>query len=444
MSAVVIGGGISGLLSAWSLTEAGHEVVLLERDRLGGMVRSADLGGFTADVGAEAFSVLRPEAALLMQRLGIETTTPRRSDARLSLDDVTTRLPARTLLGIPAEVQADDVRAILDESAIARALEDLTTPLPDSLPHSLGALVRLRMGDAVVTRLVDPVVRGVHATRADDIDADVVVPGLRDAVRASGSLTAAVIGILGARTGSAGSAVRSIEGGMTRLIDRLTEVCGCQILEGIDVQSVRRVDDRWEIRSEGFAWAADQVVMATPGPLTAALLGDAELGAHLNRIPLGDVIVVALRVRSQQLDTEPLGSGALIARTDVRAKGLTHASAKWQWIRDALPSGEHLVRLSYGRDGEDPRELLGADPAATAVADLAVLTGAGDVELVAAHVQPWPHSLTRPLPGHAEWSFRLSELLAARPGLHVVGPGVSGNGIAGAYAAVERCATLWA
>lgn len=444
MSAIVVGGGVSGLLAAWSLTEAGHECIVLERDRLGGMVRSADIGGFTADVGAEAFSVLRPEAAALMERLGLQTVAPRRSDARLSLDDVISPLPARTLLGIPADPRADDVRAILDDAAVTRALDDLSTPVSDPLPASLGELVRARMGSAVVARLVDPVVRGVHATRADDVDVDVVAPGLRAAVHAHGSLSAAVTEVLGGRSGSAGSAVRSIEGGMSRLVQRLIEVCGCQLAESVDVTSVRHIDGRWQVHAEEFAWSADTVVMATPGPVTARLLGDAELGEHLQRIPLGDVVVVALRVRSSQLDADPVGSGALIARSDVSAKGLTHASAKWQWIRDTLPAGEHLVRLSYGRDGDDPWSLVGADPVATALADLSTVAGVDDLELLDAQVQPWPHSLTRPLPGHAEWSLRLGSLLTARPGLHIVGPGVSGNGIAGAYAAVERCARLWA
>ena len=40
----------------------------------------------------------------------------------------------------------------------------------------------------------------------------------------------------------------------------------------------------------------------------------------------------------------------------VRAKALTHATAKWPWlarrVRDAAGPGWHVVRLSYGRIGD--------------------------------------------------------------------------------------------
>jgi protoporphyrinogen oxidase len=77
------------------------------------------------------------------------------------------------------------------------------------------------------------------------------------------------------------------------------------------------------------------------------------------------------------------------------------------------------------------------------VADLIAITGARDVELLASQVQPWPRSLSHPSPEHAQWRDRLTQLLERAPGLHVVGPGISGNGIAGAVASVARMISRW-
>ncbi len=446
MTVVVVGGGISGLLCAWELSAQGQHVCVIEADRVGGSVRSANLGEFIADVGAEAYSIVRPEAAMLMTRLGLESVAPRRSDARLVLADVTAPIPGASVLGIPSDPAATDVSAFLSAAEVARALEDTDDPLPQSLPTSLGELVRMRMGSAVVERLVDPVVRGVHAVRADDIDVDTVVPGLRAAMHRTGSLAAGVRTLLEQRsgaTGVAGSAVRSVSGGMTRVVDVLAEKCGAEIVAKTAALSVVQVPDGWAVTTDYGTYPADQVVLALPCTTAATLLEDAELARHLNQVRLGDVVVVALKVRSQALCLEPVGSGALVDRGDVRAKGLTQASAKWDWIRAALPEDEHIVRLSYGRDGEEPWHLLGHDPVATAMADLIAITGASDVELLASEVQPWPQSLSHPSPEHAQWRERLTELVKRAPGLHFVGPGISGNGIAGAVASVTDVISRW-
>ena len=39
----------------------------------------------------------------------------------------------------------------------------------------------------------------------------------------------------------------------------------------------------------------------------------------------------------------------------IRAKALTHATAKWDWLAAAAGPGSHVLRLSYGRrDGSAP------------------------------------------------------------------------------------------
>lgn len=68
---IVVGAGVAGLTTARWLADAGHEVVVLEaRDRVGGRVFGADLGGVRVDMGAAwligADPTLNPVAAWLV------------------------------------------------------------------------------------------------------------------------------------------------------------------------------------------------------------------------------------------------------------------------------------------------------------------------------------------------------------------------------------------
>ena len=72
----VVGGGISGLAAAYrlrTLLGPAAEIVLLEGSRrLGGALRTVELGGLALDVGAEAFLMRRPEAVGLVDELGLQ------------------------------------------------------------------------------------------------------------------------------------------------------------------------------------------------------------------------------------------------------------------------------------------------------------------------------------------------------------------------------------
>jgi oxygen-dependent protoporphyrinogen oxidase len=154
----------------------------------------------------------------------------------------------------------------------------------------------------------------------------------------------------------------------------------------------------------------------------------------LRSVRLGDVAVVALLVDLPVLDDDPLGSGVLVApgHPSVRAKALTHASAKWDWVRERIGPPRHVVRLSYGRDGT-LAEQVDALPA-NAAADLAALLGRESVAVERSAVARWPRTLVRPMPGHRATAAAIVDAATAAPNLAVVGAGLGGNSLAGTIA----------
>ncbi|MDD2582444.1 MAG: protoporphyrinogen oxidase, partial [Desulfuromonadaceae bacterium] len=84
---VIIGGGISGLATAWLLRDkaraAGKElgITLLEKEeRPGGKIRSIKADGYTCEWGPNGFLDSKPQTLDLCRALGVENSLHRSSD----------------------------------------------------------------------------------------------------------------------------------------------------------------------------------------------------------------------------------------------------------------------------------------------------------------------------------------------------------------------------
>ena len=86
MDALIIGGGIAGLIAARHLTEAGLRVTLLEaRDRLGGRIYTHATGDFPVELGAE-FVHGRPEEILALAAEGAVPIVPVQGNFRRKIN----------------------------------------------------------------------------------------------------------------------------------------------------------------------------------------------------------------------------------------------------------------------------------------------------------------------------------------------------------------------
>ncbi|MDY0910925.1 protoporphyrinogen/coproporphyrinogen oxidase [Microbacterium sp. CFBP9034] len=390
----VVGGGIAGLVVARRLAASGAGVVLVEAsDRLGGTVARHEVAGIALDAGAESFAVRGGIVAALLAELGLDgdIVEPRPGPAWLQpAAGPAVPLPATALLGIPADPLAADVVRVVGAEAAQRAiaLDALpVSPLPDDA--RLGALVRERFGAEVLDRLVAPVVHGVHSQHPDDVPVARAHPGLAAAYVDGGSLAGAVSRLRAAAP--PGSAVAGLRGGVHRLVPALADDLARR---GVDVRLGARVDD----------------VSTLPGAVVIAAPGLASPSQPGRRIDL-----ITLVVEQDELDAAPRGSGLLVAQgAPVAARALTHATAKWEWLRE-VAGGRHVLRLSY--------DDVPADPVETARRDAEVLLGVALPVVVDAAQVTWNR------PAAASVTDR-----------SVVGETVAGSGLAGIIAQAERAA----
>ena len=453
---VVVGGGVAGLVAGLECARLGLGVIVLEQaERPGGCVGRIDLDGLALDSGAESFATRNGSVAELLGRLGLEDriVPPNRDGAWLVWGDRGGRraapLPRTGVLGIPANPLGDDVRAVIGWRGAWRAWLDRITPiLKIGRAERLGPLVRQRMGAAVLDRLVTPISAGVYSTNPDDLDVDVVAPGLNEAMTRAGSLSGGVGRLVEARR--AGSAVLGLAGGMHTLVDALLDELarvGAEVRTGARVTGLERrpprpsdadaVTSAWSATGETVVVDARFAILATPAHVSRGLLAGLVPEAALAEDwpDAASVELVTLVLDAPDLDVAPRGTGVLVAADapGVTAKALTHSTAKWSWLAEAA-TGRHVVRLSYGRAGA-ASPLTGLDDDAVtdlAVRDASALLGVAldRSQVRAAGRSAWRDALSQAAVGQAARVRALEDALEDRSGLALAGSWVAGTGLA--------------
>ncbi|MCC3281036.1 MULTISPECIES: protoporphyrinogen oxidase [Arthrobacter] len=450
--AVVVGGGISGLIAARDLAREGLEVTVLEAaEAFGGCVGTHRVAGLNLDSGAESYASRSGAVPALIGELGLaeDIVQPDPAGAWLQLGgpdlaQAAQRMPQSGLLGIPADPRAEEIAKAIGRVGVARASLDRVLPMAPLLRKekvSLGEVVRSRMGEPVLKRLVSPVVGGVYSADPDVLDVDSVAPGLRKAMAEHGSLSAAVGAMR--KAAPAGSTVASLKGGMGTLTQALCADLrqrGATLLAGTPVTGIERTADGFRVAA-GDLLEADAVVVAADGPTAVDLLAPSVPGlSDFRPGPGPGVALVTLVVDRPELDAKPRGTGVLVAldAVDVQAKALTHATAKWQWLADSTGPGTHVLRLSYGR-GLGPGQSADTtalrpdeDLFAAALADASALLQVPleETDVIGWDVVRWVGALPSASVGHAERVMAVRAAVAEVHGLEVVGAWLAGTGLA--------------
>lgn len=445
---VIVGGGVSGLVTAYRLRQllgpSASLTVLEQAPRLGGKLRTVDLDDVPTDVGAEAFVVRNPSALKLVEELGLSVVHPTTASATIRAGGSTVGLPRRTFLGVPTG--PDAVRDVLSADAVAQvAAESSLPPLTlDDEDVSVGELLASRMGREVVDHLVEPLLGGVYAGRADRLGLRATMAPLVAAVQKTGSLTAAASSLVPVTSGPRKPVFGALPGGMRTLIDALAPAASVRL--NTTVRRLERQATGWRVevgpvpRPEFLD--ADAVVVALPPPAARKLLADVvpAASAAYGRIEVGSMAVVSMVLPSDAV--LPDASGVLLAvgerhrdGTPFTAKAFTFTSRKWGGDRVRL-------RASVGRVGEEHTLRRDEDAMlADVLADLTELTGV-TVRPDAWTVTKWGGGLPQYGVGHLATVAEIERAVADVPGLAVTGASFRGVGIPAcvdaATAAAER------
>ena len=432
----VIGGGITGLAAAWTLSReapTGTRIVLIEaEERLGGKIRTDAFDGGYVEAGADSFLARDSWTVDLCRQLGLgdELVPPRVFGAALWLNQELRKLPPGLLFGLPTRPAAC-LSAPLTWAGRARALGELVLPGPLSGNDvSVGAFVAKRFGSEVLDRLVDPLLAGTRAGRPDEMSLAAALPQIDAVARSHRSVMKGL-----RRQSQEGVLVDgpppflAVRGGMERMVDALRRELKkkIEVMVGLPVETVRRNEGGYELVGRE-PLQANSVIITSPAFDAARLLQDLSppAGRLLAGIEYTPSLSVTLTFPKGRIAVPQGTSGVLVPS----GSGMTVSACTWWSVKwpNAAPDS-FVIRCFIGRDSDDPSASLEDEElVATCASDVALLTGSQEVHEKSI-VTRWSRGLPKYRIGHLDRVAGIERALMESPGIAVAGAAYRGSGI---------------
>lgn len=435
----IIGGGISGLATAYELTSLGHQVAVLERQvRVGGAAISEHLGGFLMEHGPSSVSTSSTFAVGCTRKLGLDAH-------RLDLGSgVRRRYLTRDNMLYPIAIHPLGflTSSYLSLGGRLRLLKEAVVP-PGRIEEdeTIAAFFDRRFGPEFVDRVIDPLVGGIFAGAADKLSMAAVFPKLLEMERVYGSISRAIIATRRRGTRMPGRRLFSWRGGIGSLPRALADRLGPAIKTGIAVQRIVRTARGFKVQAGGVgAFDATAVIVATQPHVAATLLDvfDGEAAEAVAAIEAPPLAVVFLGYRRQQIAHPLDGLGYLTSRAERRP--LSGALFCSTMFAGRAPEG-HVALAGYvgGMRAPDLVRLAPDELIDLTRAEFADLLGArGDP--VVARVRQWSRGLPQYGLGHRERIGTLARTEERTPGLFLTGNYLQGVSVAACLEQAARTA----
>ena len=455
---VIIGGGISGLATAWLLRDkaqkAGKEldITLLEKEqRPGGKIRSIKADGYTCEWGPNGFLDSKPQTLELCKAIGVESNLHRSNDnARkrfIFSGGELHQLPD----GGPAFLKS---RLISWPGKLRLAMEPtpFIASVPEGVDETLAAFGRRRLGKEALDKLIAPMVSGIFAGDPETMSLVSCFPRIAELEREYGGLIKAMImlakkkkrdqaeGKVVSSAAGPGGVLTSFREGIQYLTDALYASLGDLVKPGNHVVAVEKSHSSpYRVKCEqGNDFEADIVIIASPAFAAAGMLDglDPAMTATLCQIPYASMTVICFGYGREQIRHSLDGFGYLIPKKE----GRNTLGTLWDssMFENRAPEGKVLLRSMMGGACFPEYVSLSDDEVVARVRqDLAVTMGI-DTEPEFVRIFRHQQAIPQYTVGHGKRLQALEDLLTAHKGLILTGNSYRGIGLNDCVAASER------
>jgi oxygen-dependent protoporphyrinogen oxidase len=458
---IIIGGGITGLSTAYFLHEKSKEqgvpvdITLIEADnRLGGKITTDRADDFVIEGGPDSFLSAKPWGIALCRKLGlldrIVQTDPIHKSIYLLSGGRLQSFPEGMNLMIPGRLLPFLSTPLVSWPGKARMGLDLLLPRKTvSFDESIGAFVRRRLGEEAVRTFAEPVLATIYAGDVERLSMRATFPQFMEMEQQFGSLIRGLWIRQQTAKNKTGSDPKkesftlfvTLQEGLSGLVQSLREKlqeAGTVFRLGQRVEGVRPLRARssslektgYDIDLSGERISADAVVITTDAGTARGLLAPWEetgIAESLSAIPYASTATVSLGFRREEV-AHPLngfgfvcprnGRGTLLAATWSSTKFSGRAPASAVLIRSFLGGAhqEEVVNLS-------DNQLI-----ASVQKELTPILGIRGKPIIA-RVFKWKKANPQYNVGHLDRVTAIEKGVAHYPGLFLAGAAYRGVGI---------------
>ena len=416
---LVIGGGISGLSTAWWLAQQGIPVEVWEKaPRLGGKICTNNSSGYITEQAASLLLNFRPEVDRCIEIAGLAASKQSRGK---DLSRYVVR--QGELTEVPMQLSKLACSSLWSRQAKLRLLAEMLMPRSRESHESVSQFISRRFGTEVLESAIEPFVAGTLASDPNRADARSVLPRLTELERRYGSITTGMLvnRIIKRRRVNTSEAF-SFNQGMSELIHALSSHPLIKLKTNCTVDELQFQKGSWQIQANHSTQQrhVHHLVISTPASHAADLLFpiDSALSNLVGEIQYAPLSVVHLGFDRDQIQHPLNGSGFLTARQEK----LSFNGNLWMssLFSNRTPSGKVLLTSYVGGARHPERCGWSDDQQISAVTSdlkrLIGLRGSPDFVRIDRHHQALPLY-------YGDYQKRLSAIndqLGYWPGLHLV------------------------
>lgn len=374
LNVAIVGGGISGLSTAWYLQKqaAEHQIdltytVLEKSDRWGGkiltdVIDSEDTQPFVVEGGPDSFLTQKPWALQLAQELGVEErligTNDEQRQVYVVVNGKPVPLPEGVLLIVPTKFMPFVMSPLISPLGKLRmGLDLLIPPKVDDEDETLAQFIVRRLGREALDKIAEPLMSGIYNADADKQSIMATFPRFRTIEKQHGSLIRGMLTSMRKRAAASTqsptpkrSAFMSLQGGTNELINALVPQLTGNLRLKTGVKQIKQSSENGYLLSleDNTVLNADVVIMTSPAYVTSKLVQAlSPVAANtLNSIRYVSTGTITVAFKKADVKRPLNGFGLVIPSSENRPiNAITVSSTKFN---HRAPDDMVLMRIFFG------------------------------------------------------------------------------------------------